>query len=219
MVLHSGLERYRGIATLGAGGMASVVLAEDTILGRQVALKRMHPQVADRSGRMRLRREALVGASISHPNLVSIYDVIDSDDGSAVIVMEYVQGETLRDALAREGRLAPLEVLWVLGGVAAGMNRTRIYSGNWTRPSGTTYPAPPAEQVSVAGVAAGSRLKRPPVAGLTPRAEQDSRTRLFSERPCSSGNGRSRRTLTLGFTRKHTSARVCSLIGIEYAST
>lgn len=122
MVLDSRLERYRRIATLGAGGMASVVLAEDTILGRQVALKRMHPVAADPRGLLRLRREALVGASMSHSNLVSIYDVIDSEDGNAVIVMEYVQGETLRDALSREGRLAPREALRVLGGVAAGMD-------------------------------------------------------------------------------------------------
>ena len=122
MALDSRLERYRSIATLGAGGMASVVLAEDTVLGRQVALKRMHPTAADPRGLLRLRREALVGASMSHPNLVSIYDVIDSQDGDAVIVMEYVQGETLRDALSREGRLAPREALRVLGGVAAGMD-------------------------------------------------------------------------------------------------
>ena len=87
MVLDSRLERYRSIATLGAGGMASVVLAEDTILGRQVALKRMHPATADPRGVLRLRREALVGASMSHPNLVSIYDVIESEDGNAFIAM------------------------------------------------------------------------------------------------------------------------------------
>jgi hypothetical protein len=122
MVLDSRLERYRKIATLGAGGMASVVLAEDTVLGRQVALKRLHPLGADPRGLLRLRREALVGASMSHPNLVSIYDVIDSEDGNAVIVMEYVRGETLRDALSREERLAPREALRVLGGGAAGMD-------------------------------------------------------------------------------------------------
>jgi eukaryotic-like serine/threonine-protein kinase len=122
MVLDSGLERYRSIATLGAGGMASVVLAEDTILGRQVALKRLHPAAVDPRGLLRLRRAALVGASMSHPNLVSIYDVIDSEGGNAVIVMEYVQGETLRDVLSREGRLAPREALRILGGVAAGLD-------------------------------------------------------------------------------------------------
>jgi eukaryotic-like serine/threonine-protein kinase len=122
MAVESRLERYRTVARLGSGGMASVVLAEDTVLGRQVALKRMHSAAADPHGLLRLHREALVGASMSHPNLVPIYDVIDSDDGIAVIVMEYVRGETLRDALSREGRLAPREALRVLRGVAAGLD-------------------------------------------------------------------------------------------------
>jgi serine/threonine protein kinase len=122
MAVESKLARYRPIATLGSGGMASVVLAEDMMLGRRVALKRMHPSAADSRGLLRLRREALVGASLSHRNLVSIYDVIDSEDGDVVIVMEYVEGETLRDALSREGRLAPPEALRVLTGVAAALD-------------------------------------------------------------------------------------------------
>jgi eukaryotic-like serine/threonine-protein kinase len=118
----SKLARYDTISPLGAGGMASVVLAEDTLLGRRVALKRMHTSAADPRGLVRLRREALVGASMNHHNLVSIYDVIDSADGDFVIVMEYVHGETLRDALSREGRLAPREALLVLGGIAGGLD-------------------------------------------------------------------------------------------------
>ena len=118
----SKLARYGTISPLGAGGMASVVLAEDTLLGRRVALKRMHMSAADARGLLRLRREALVGASMNHHNLVSIYDVIDSADGDFVIVMEYVHGETLRDALSREGRLAPREALLVLDGIAGGLD-------------------------------------------------------------------------------------------------
>lgn len=122
MIGNDKLARYRTIAPLGTGGMASVVLGEDTLLGRRVALKRMHASGADPRGLLRLRREALVGASMSHRNLVSIYDVIDSADGDFVIVMEYVHGETLRDALSREGRLAPREAVRVLGGVAGGLD-------------------------------------------------------------------------------------------------
>ena len=58
--------------------MATVVLAEDTLLGREVALKRM-TGAADPQGLLRLRREALAGASLSHHNLVSIYDVVTSE--------------------------------------------------------------------------------------------------------------------------------------------
>jgi serine/threonine protein kinase len=122
MAVASQLARYREIATLGVGGMATVILAEDTVLGRRVALKRLRSPVGDPRGLLRLRREALVGASLSHRNLVSIYDVIDGQDGDAVIVMEYVDGETLRETLSRDGRLAPHEALRVLGGVAAGLD-------------------------------------------------------------------------------------------------
>jgi eukaryotic-like serine/threonine-protein kinase len=98
--------------------MATVVLAEDTVLGRRVALKRM-TGVADARGLSGLRREALVGASVSHPNLVSVYDVVADEDGDLIIVMEYVRGDTLRGALSTQGRLAPDEALRVLAGVAA----------------------------------------------------------------------------------------------------
>ncbi len=101
--------------------MASVVLAEDTVLGRRVALKRMHASADDR-GPSRLRREALIGASLSHPNLVSVYDVIEIADGEHVIVMEYVHGQTLRDALAGGQRLAPTAALPILDGVAAALD-------------------------------------------------------------------------------------------------
>lgn len=115
------LDRYRLLRTLGTGGMGTVSLADDTVLGRQVALKRVAAAAGD-SGLLRLRREALVGASISHPNLVSIYDVHETEEGELVIVMEYVEGETLRDAIAREGALGTEEALRILGGAAAGLD-------------------------------------------------------------------------------------------------
>jgi serine/threonine-protein kinase len=100
--------------------MATISLAEDTVLGRLVALKRL-TGTASQSGVSRLRREALVGASVSHPNLVSIYDVV-ADDEDVVIVMEYVDGRTLKEALARDGRLAPDEALPILRGVASALD-------------------------------------------------------------------------------------------------
>jgi len=101
--------------------MARVDLAEDTLLGRPVALKRIAGPADDR-GLSRLRREALAGASLSHPNLVAIYDVVTSDEGQLVIVMEYIGGGTLRDALNRARRLPADEALRVLDGVAAGLD-------------------------------------------------------------------------------------------------
>ncbi len=101
--------------------MATVVLAEDTVLGRRVALKRMI-SLGDARSISRLRREALVGASVSHPNLVSVYDVVADEEGDLIIVMEYVRGNTLREALSKQRRLAPDEALRVLAGVAAGLD-------------------------------------------------------------------------------------------------
>ena len=121
MAAISKLARYREISPLGSGGMAVVVLAEDLTLGRLVALKRVHA-LGDGRGRSRVRREALVGASVSHPNLVSVYDVVLGEDGEQVIVMEYVEGETLRDALGRGSGLAVAEALRVIGGVGAGLD-------------------------------------------------------------------------------------------------
>jgi eukaryotic-like serine/threonine-protein kinase len=113
--------RYREIERLGAGGMATVTLAEDTLLGREVALKRVYG-TGDPHGSLRLKREALVGASLNHPNLVSVYDAETQDDGDVVIVMEYVEGETLSDLLRSRGRMRPEEALRVLEGVAAALD-------------------------------------------------------------------------------------------------
>ncbi|MEO6859688.1 MAG: serine/threonine-protein kinase [Solirubrobacteraceae bacterium] len=115
------LDRYRSVRILGAGGMGTVSLAQDTVLGRQVALKRV-TGTAGGTEMLRLRREALVGASVSHRNLVSIYDVEENDEGELVIVMEYVEGETVRDAVAREGGLPSAEALRILEGAAAGLD-------------------------------------------------------------------------------------------------
>jgi eukaryotic-like serine/threonine-protein kinase len=115
------LERYRYVSRLGAGGSSTVLLAEDTLLGRRVALKRMHAS-DDVAGRSRLRREALVGASLSHPNLVSIFDIVTTDEGEDVIVMEYVEGETLADLIRSHGAVPPADALPVLDGLAAALD-------------------------------------------------------------------------------------------------
>jgi tRNA A-37 threonylcarbamoyl transferase component Bud32 len=107
-------DRYDVIETLGRGGMAIVYLAEDRVLGRRVAVKRMHAAETDMADR--LVREARLGASLNHPNVVNVYDALSSD-GEALIVMEYVAGETLGDALQR-GPLPRERALEVLTGIA-----------------------------------------------------------------------------------------------------
>jgi serine/threonine-protein kinase len=113
--------RYREIKRLGAGGMAMVSLAEDTLLGRFVALKRVY-RTGDRRDMLRLKREAMVGASLNHPNLVFVYDAQLRADGDVVIVMEYVEGETLADVIGSRGALPTAEVIRVLRGVGAALD-------------------------------------------------------------------------------------------------
>jgi eukaryotic-like serine/threonine-protein kinase len=95
--------------------MAAVLLAEDERLGRQVAVKRLHTESPEDAAQ-RFRREARLGASLNHPNLVSVYDIVSDDEG-VLIVMEYVDGETLRDATQR-GQIEPKRAIEVLRGVA-----------------------------------------------------------------------------------------------------
>ncbi len=99
--------RYRVERRLGGGGMAEVFLAEDTTLGRLVAVKVLRERFADDEEFVaRFHREARAAAALNHANVVAIHDRGGSA-GSSYIVMEYVAGETLRDRVQRSGRLAP----------------------------------------------------------------------------------------------------------------
>ena len=111
--------RYRKLGTIGVGGMARVVLAEDERLRRPVAIKALHADSLEDSVQ-RFEREARIGASLNHPNLVSVYDVI-TDRESVLIVMEHVKGKTLKEAIA-EGRLDSEIVIAVVGDVAAALD-------------------------------------------------------------------------------------------------
>ena len=110
-------RRYEVVQRVGVGGMADVYLAEDTQLGRQVALKILHPQYAgDSSFVERFRREALSAAKLQHPNIVQIYDSGQEGDFN-FIVMEYVEGRSLKDYLADEGPLEIREAARIAGEV------------------------------------------------------------------------------------------------------
>src|SRR5829696_935704 len=108
-------DRYRVIRRLGAGGMATVWLAEDERLGREVAIKRLRTD-APEEALTRFSREARLGAALNHPNFVSVFDTVATDDG-AMIVMEYVPGQSLEE-LAKRGRMDPEEVISILRGSA-----------------------------------------------------------------------------------------------------
>jgi beta-lactam-binding protein with PASTA domain len=104
-------ERYEIGGVLGRGGMAEVHRGRDLRLGREVAVKVLRSDLArDPSFQVRFRREAQAAASLNHPAIVAVYDTGEDRSSSGAtpyIVMEYVEGDTLRDVLRREGVLSP----------------------------------------------------------------------------------------------------------------
>ncbi len=114
-------DRYQIIKTLGEGGMANVYLAHDTILDRNVAVKVLRGDLAnDEKFVRRFQREALSASSLSHPNIVEMYDV-GEDDGQYYIVMEYVDGKTLKQVLKQRGHLSITEVVDIMLQLTDGM--------------------------------------------------------------------------------------------------
>src|SRR5918999_4079306 len=99
--------RYRIVSKLGAGGMANVYLAEDQELGRRVAIKILDDRHAnDDQFVERFRREAKNAASLSHPNIVSIYDRGEAE-GTYYIAMEHLDGRTLKELIVARGPAPP----------------------------------------------------------------------------------------------------------------
>lgn len=93
---------YKVVRLLGRGGMGEVYLAQDTRLYRLVALKCVARRIADQpTARVRLLHEARSAARLTHPNIASVHDVLDCEDGSIVVVMEYVEGRSLAARLAQ----------------------------------------------------------------------------------------------------------------------
>ena len=113
--------RYRVVRVLGDGAMGKVVLAQDGELGRAVAVKVLDEQLAQDPGfRARFSREARVAASLSHPNIVTVFDVGEAE-GRPFIVMEYIEGRTLDARLRDEGPLPADEVVRIGRQVAEGL--------------------------------------------------------------------------------------------------
>ena len=107
-------DRYEIEKLIGEGGMANVYLANDTILDRKVAVKVLRGDLAgDEKFVRRFQREALSASSLSHPNIVEIYDV-GEDDGNFYIVMEFIEGKTLKQLIKKRGVLSLPETMDIM---------------------------------------------------------------------------------------------------------
>ena len=114
-------ERYEIIRSIGEGGMANVYLGYDTILDRNVAIKVLRGDLStDEKFVRRFQREALSASSLSHPNIVEMYDV-GEDDGIYYIVMEYIEGQTLKQLLKKRGNLTLSEAIDIMLQLTDGM--------------------------------------------------------------------------------------------------
>ena len=114
-------DRYQIIRTIGEGGMANVYLAHDLILDRDVAVKVLRGDLAnDEKFVRRFQREAISASSLTHPNIVGMYDV-GEDDGKYFIVMEYVEGKTLKSLIKRRGALTLSEVIDIMLQLTSGI--------------------------------------------------------------------------------------------------
>jgi beta-lactam-binding protein with PASTA domain/tRNA A-37 threonylcarbamoyl transferase component Bud32 len=119
-------ERYEIGGVLGRGGMAEVHRGRDLRLGREVAVKVLRQDLArDPSSQVRFRREAQAAASLNHPAIVAVYDTGEDRTATGAtpyIVMEYVEGDTLRDVLRREGPLSPERAMSLTADICAALD-------------------------------------------------------------------------------------------------
>jgi serine/threonine protein kinase len=113
------LGRYEIRSKIGAGGMGKVYLAEDTKLDRQVALKVLLNEVAGDEDRVRrFVREAKAASALNHPNILTVYEIGETEDGTNYIATELIDGKSLRDHLAQRESL-PLNTILKIGAQVA----------------------------------------------------------------------------------------------------
>jgi serine/threonine protein kinase len=115
-------ERYHVLNQLGAGGMGRVYLAEHVKMGRQCAIKVLHPAMAgDAEAIGRFNREAANASRIDHPNVAAIYDFGETQDGLLYLAMQYIEGDSLTQIMKATGALPPLRASDIIRQAAEGL--------------------------------------------------------------------------------------------------
>lgn len=114
-------NRYKILDHLGTGGMATVWLGYDTILDRQVAIKTFKIDANDEDAVKRFNREATAVTSLSHPNIVSIYDV-ENEGEFYYLILEYVKGMTLKDYMIKNPRIPIETIVHIAKQIASGLS-------------------------------------------------------------------------------------------------
>ena len=128
MIGRNFMDRYQIVAKLGSGGTAVVYKAIDTVLNREVTVKILQEQfTSNQKFVMRFRKEAQAIAALSHPNIVSVYDVGCSDEGEPYLIMEYVEGRTLKEIINKMGPLSLDRSLDYTHQILAGLNHAHSY--------------------------------------------------------------------------------------------
>jgi eukaryotic-like serine/threonine-protein kinase len=113
--------RYRPMRRIDAGGMGEIWEADDTLLGRRVAIKVLAEELAgDPVALRRFRREARATAKLDHPNVIRVFDFVDGE--IPFLVLELLEGQTLADRLGRDGALSPAEAARIAAAVADGLD-------------------------------------------------------------------------------------------------
>ncbi|MGI8550519.1 MAG: protein kinase domain-containing protein [Dehalococcoidia bacterium] len=126
-VIGDTIAHFRLKAKLGIGGFATVYRARDLRLGRDVALKLLHPHfAADEAFLARFDAEARLAAGIRHPHLVTLYEIGATDTGVPFLIRELLEGETLRLLLRRQDALSLREVATVITQLAAALDAAPI---------------------------------------------------------------------------------------------
>jgi serine/threonine-protein kinase len=125
--LGSSASRYLLEERIGSGAMGIVYRAQDRVLGRTVAIKTIREELVSRGPqfeayRARFFREASIFGSLSHPNIVTLYDVGDTDEGTPFLAMEYVPGASLAELLKQGRRLSLDQSMWLLAQLASAID-------------------------------------------------------------------------------------------------